>query len=121
MTTGSMSDRRPIVPLLVRGPQGQEILVEALLDTGFDGFLTLPPAAITALGLPFLNFFRAGLADGNVVRLQVYSAVCTWDGVECPLEVLATGRDPLLGTSLLDGHEVVLQFVDGGLVTIERL
>lgn len=33
----------------------------------------------------------------------------------------ATGRRPLLGTALLKEHELVVQFAEGGLVTIEQL
>jgi predicted aspartyl protease len=42
-----------------------------------------------------------------------------------PLErevlVIATGRRPLLGTALLDEQELVIQFTEGGLVTIDEL
>ena len=28
---------------------------ECIIDTGFEGFLTLPPAIVTELGLPYLS------------------------------------------------------------------
>jgi len=37
----------------VRGPTGREHEIEAVIDTGFDGALSLPLADITALGLPW--------------------------------------------------------------------
>lgn len=37
------------------------------------------------------------------------------------MNVLATERLPLLGTALLDGYELVIQFIEGGLVTIDEL
>ena len=37
------------------------------------------------------------------------------------VEVLATGRRPLLGTLLLKERDVCIQFTDGGLVTIDAL
>jgi predicted aspartyl protease len=40
--------------LSVEDTLGQAHEVEAILDTGFNGFLTLPAALIGALGLPWL-------------------------------------------------------------------
>jgi hypothetical protein len=37
------------------------------------------------------------------------------------VDVLATGSRPLLGTLLLDGHEVNVQIPEGGTVTVELL
>ncbi len=37
------------------------------------------------------------------------------------MNVLATGKRPLLGTALLDGYELVIQFIEGGLVIIDEL
>jgi len=45
MITGRVSGRHAIVPLIVRGPNRQGE-AEFFLDTGFAGFLTLPPEAI---------------------------------------------------------------------------
>lgn len=44
-----------------------------------------------------------------------------WDGQERQVEVLAVEGPPLLGMTLIDGHDLRLQAVEGGLVTIERL
>jgi predicted aspartyl protease len=63
-----------------------------VLDTGFHGFLTLPPAAVAALALPFLNDFIAALADGSRVRRQVHAATILWDGAERDREILATAE-----------------------------
>jgi clan AA aspartic protease len=74
------SAREAIIPLRVRGPTGQERDVDAIIDTGFDGFLTLPPAAIAALGLAWLSRGLATLADGNPTFYDVYEATVIWDG-----------------------------------------
>jgi len=37
------------------------------------------------------------------------------------VEVLATGRQPLLGALLLDGYQLTAAFEDGGMVTITPL
>jgi uncharacterized protein (DUF433 family) len=51
--------------LLVSGAGGEEREVEAVIDTGFNGFLTLPPEQVAALALPRLGEGRAILANGR--------------------------------------------------------
>jgi clan AA aspartic protease len=121
MITGTVVHRRPTVLLVARGPGGQDARVETLLDTGFNGFLSLPTSVVSALSLPFRSYFRAHLADGSVVRLPVHTAAVVWDGAERDVEVLVADRQPLPGTALLDGHEVTIRFAEGDRVTIQRL
>jgi clan AA aspartic protease len=118
---GTVIDRRPMIPLDLLAPDGQQVEIEAVLDTGFSGFLSLPVPLVNALALPFLNYFRAFLADGSSVRLSVHAAAILWDDDERDVEVLATGRQPLIGTAILDGHDVTIEFMEGGPVTIEPL
>ena len=50
----------------------------------------------------------------------MYSATIIWDGAPRDVEVLATtGRQPLLGTLLLEGYTLTVDFEDGGTVTID--
>ncbi|MDJ0846633.1 hypothetical protein [Crocosphaera sp.] len=60
-------------------------------------------------------------ADNSEVILPVHQASILWNGEEKEVRVLATGRRPLLGTALLEEYELVIQFTEGGLVTIEDL
>ena len=47
MITGLVTaDRQAIITLTVRGPAGQEHEIEAIVDTGFDGWLSLPSSVI---------------------------------------------------------------------------
>jgi clan AA aspartic protease len=121
MITGNVLHLRPKIRLMVRDAQGQGLEIEFVLDTGFTGFLTLPFAAITALSLPFTQYYLAKLADDSVTRMEVYGATVLWDGEERDVDVLASDGAPLLGMSLLKGSEVYFQATDGGLVTIEPL
>jgi clan AA aspartic protease len=65
------------------------VLVEAVIDTGFTGFLTLPAMLVTQLGLPFAGTTRATLSDGRKVAIDVYEATVLWDGHSRPVTVLA--------------------------------
>ena len=66
MITGVVrDDRQAIVHLMVRGPAGQEQEIEAIIDTGFDGWLSLPSSLVVRLGLVWHRRGRALLADGS--------------------------------------------------------
>lgn len=102
-----------------RFPNLPDLAIEFVVDTGFTGFLTLPPAVVLRLNLPFIRRIPANLADDSTIRIDVHVATILWDGVARDVEVLATGRRPLLGTLILDGHELNVQFTDSGVVTIQ--
>jgi clan AA aspartic protease len=121
MMTGTVSRRHALLPVTFRLPMPRDLTLEFVVDTGFTDFLTLPPAAVAAMALPFVRRESATLADGGPVEFGIHSATIVWNGVERDVPVLALGQRPLLGTALLDGNELVAQFTDGGLVTIDRL
>src|SRR5579862_3518507 len=116
---GHVSSLHILISVPIRRPGQPDMSVEFVVDTGFTGFLCLSPAAVAALGLPFRYDLRARLADDSNVILPVHDATILWQGREQDVRVLATGRRPLLGTALLDGSELMSQFKEQGLVTID--
>ena len=102
-----------------RGKQDMEI--ECVVDTGFEGALTLPREAIELLGLPYLTELAANLADDSEVKADVYVATIVWRGREVEAATLAMGRRPLIGAALMDRHHLGIDFKNNGLVTIDEL
>ncbi len=118
MMTGQVTARREaVVGIRLRGVDGTELDVEAVLDTGFDDYLTLPAPLIAALGLPQVESVSIVLGDGQVVRVAVHEARVRWNEAWRDIYVQETGGDLLLGTNLL-GSLVTLEVTDGGTVTI---
>lgn len=105
----------------MRGPGGTEIDVDAVIDTGFTGALTLPPGIISALGLSGQSQVASLLGDGTTCYLDAYDAEAEWDGVWLPIVVWEVDASPLLGMELLARHEMFVEFVPGGVVDITRL
>ena len=68
-----------VIALPVSGPAGQTQEVEAVIDTGYSGFLTLPPALVRDLGLPFVTSGRATLANASGNSLDGSIATITAD------------------------------------------
>lgn len=107
--------------LPIQDADGTEQQVTVIIDTGYDGSLTLPLSLINALGLPFRSRGVAVLADGSEAQFNTYAATVIWDGQPRSILADAANTDPLIGMSLLYGHDIHRQAVDGGRVTVERL
>ena len=108
-----------VVTLPLRGPAGQSREIAFVVDTGFDNFLTLPTSVVAELGLVFRGTHWAMLADGSEVELNVYYVTVTWDGVARYTTAVAADNVPLLGMSLLEGHDLSVQVRRGGRVLIQ--
>ena len=111
--------REAVIALSVRGPAGRTLNIEAIIDTGFGGFVTLPPALVAELGLTLEGIGRATLGDGSEITFPYYDVAVLWEGH--PRYGLADEADitPLVGMSLLDSHDLYVEVEDGGRVTIE--
>ena len=122
MITGTVNpDREATISLPLRGPDEREQEIEAVIDTGFNGFLTLPPAVIMALDLAFIGRGRAILANGSEDLFDIHEATIVWGDQTLAVEAEAADADPLVGTALLYGHDLRIHMVDGGVVIITRL
>jgi len=122
MITGVVTDdRQAVVHLTVRGPAGQEQEIEAIIDTGFDGSLSLPSSVVNRLGLPWRRRGRALLADGSESVFDIYEATVDWDGEAQRIPVDQAETVPLVGMSLLEGYELTVQVQRGGNVTVRAL
>lgn len=109
------------IRLPVRAADGREQEIEAVLDTGFNGSLTLPPALIASLGLPWRTRGSVMLANGTEDQCDIYTATVVWDGRQRNILVEAADTDPLIGMALLYGHDVRMQVIEGGSVIIQTL
>ncbi len=110
-----------IIQVAVGHTSKRKQMVNAVIDTGFTGFLSLPQSIITSLKLPW-HFRDVGtLGDGSEVIFEMYKATVIWDGREQIVDVAASEADPLIGMSLLYGFKVQIEAVEGGTVTIEAI
>ena len=109
----------PVVTLTMQGPSGQSREIDALIDTGFTGFLTITPELVAELGLVLEGTGRATLANGSEVTFDVYDVAVLWDGQLRYVLADAVGTTPLVGMRLLDRHSLDIELVDGGRVVIQ--
>jgi clan AA aspartic protease len=114
-------DRFALVELAVKSGSGQAKNIKTIVDTGFNGALTLPLNMIAELGLPWRSRGSAILANGEEDEFDIHAATVIWDGAPRRILVEAAATEPLIGMRLLDGHELRIQVRSGGSVTIEAL
>ena len=122
MLTGKINSRlEAVVKLWVRGSEGRVLETEAIVDTGFSGFLSLTQEMVADLGLPSEGEMRGILADGSETFFPVYKAIILWHGQPRLTYVSAVESDPLLGMGMLYGSEFAMQVVEDGEVAIRAL
>lgn len=122
MIVGAMNaHREAIVRLVVVGSHGQELSIEAVLDTGYTGSLTLPSTVVVDLDLPFRGRGSALLGDGSESEFDIHEATVIWAGERRTAAIDVAETDPLLGVGLLLGNELTMQMIAGGAVDLQKL
>ena len=95
--------------------------INAVIDTGFTGFLSLPQSIIDELELPWSYSDFATLGDGSETLFDIHDANVIWDGQFREIEINSAETDPLMGMKMLRGYRLQVDTVQGGLVTIKAL
>ena len=81
------------------------------VDTAFNGGLAISHQQIESLGLIKESSAEAILADGRTVELETYACFFDWFGASYETQVIANdGEYPLLGTMLLSGHKLEIDY-----------
>ncbi len=110
-----------IAHLQLRGPSGQTQETEAIIDTGFNGYLTVSSALAARLGLLRIGRSRVRLASGREEVLDLYEIEVLWDGQWQTVESDAADTEPLVGMSLAYGYRICVETIENGRVVIEHL
>lgn len=115
------SDLQLILPIAVRAGDGSFHGAEAVLDTGFDGCLSLPREFIDILGWEPDLPVNVTMADGTLAIWDTWDGQISWHGRVRDILVFEVEQAPLLGVKLFAGSQLTAQFRNGGEVSIEEL
>jgi predicted aspartyl protease len=105
----------------LRGPTGVQVVIDAMIDTGFSSALSLDSTTIAALGLVRSLGGVASMADGSSCRFNTYFAEVDWDGAWQTVVVWQLGNEPLIGMGLLLGYALMIEVKPAGSVVIDKL
>ena len=108
-----------VVRLSLLNTSGESREVDVVVDTGFNGFLTLPPTLVAELGLTRLGRKSLILANGERDVFDMYGVTVFWEGQSRFVDADEADAVPLLGMSMLDNHDLSIQVRDGGRVVIQ--
>ncbi len=115
------AERESVLVLTLQGRDGRRHDIPAVVDTGFNGFLTLPSALLAALGSPQIGIGRALLANGAEELFTLYEALLIWDGQPRAVEADAAETTALIGMSLLEEYMLTVQVTPGGAVAVQAI
>jgi predicted aspartyl protease len=122
MMTGKVSNRlSSILAIRMRGPTGREVAIKSTIDTGSSLSLTVPLRIAESLELVAILTGAAQLADGTLCRYPIFRAELEWHGQWRGITVAALGDESLLGTGLLAGQSLHIDYVPGGAVEVRPL
>ena len=122
MIRGAVSALRfPSITIELIDRAGRSRTIDAHLDTGFSGELTLPKAAIAELGIKLLDRSNYRIGNNELALFNAYAATVRWhDGLR-QVTALESEIFPVVGVGLLWGNNLSVDFVIGGAVAIREL
>jgi clan AA aspartic protease len=109
------------LPIVVGNSNGKREFVNTVIDTGFDGFLSLPSEIIVRLGLSWRTSNIATLGDDSQTLFDFYNRTAIWDGQYRTIDIAESETEPLMGLAILRGYRLQVDNVEGGIVKIEAL
>lgn len=100
--------REPVIPLRL----SNDLIVECVVDTGFSAGLMLPAETLGRLGIPIIGKETFELVSGQFLVASLALMEIQWLGERRTVRVVVSeGYDSLIGTELLDGNRLVINYV----------
>ena len=104
--------RQPRVEITLLGTRG-EVTTDAVIDTGFDGDLSIPIQLAIEIGLELWGITIVELADGSRKQELVFTGEMKLEKDKQKIDIFLTdSKDALLGTNLLSNAKLEVNFVD---------
>jgi clan AA aspartic protease len=107
------NDEQAVVELELVSVDGSIHSVSAVIDTGFNGQVSLSRRRVNEFNLKLTRegTIEIELASGTVIEEDVYSGAIRFDGQELVAEVILTdAEDSFVGTGLLTGKVLFINF-----------
>lgn len=112
-------DGQAVVEVEVVCRDGSRRTVPAIVDTGFNGQVSLSRRLVNMLDLilAYQGTVEIELANGTVIEEDVYGGRVYFDGQELDAEITITdAEDTFIGTGLLTGKVLLINFTTGEVI-----
>ena len=107
----------PIINLDIHLSSSTSKKVSAIIDTGFNGYISIPPTLIEKSNWDFLGTEEYELANGDIVEEKVYLGKIVFDGDELQVFSLTNRtKDVLIGTKVLKNKILKVDFKDSKVI-----
>ena len=112
MLKGLVNSRgEPVVRITLLSSTNRSQSHSAVIDTGFNGTLSLPESLIQRLRWRWIGHESYEIATGDVVREKVFVGQIRWLRRVREVDVVAShAKDILIGTRLLEGRRLMIDF-----------
>ena len=109
---GIVNDREePVVNLHLVSSKGHSHRHPVIIDTGFNGNLSVPEKLAKRYGWPWIGNESYEIATGDVVEQKVFLGEIRWFGVQQQVYAVASHADDILmGTRLLRDRQLNINF-----------
>ena len=114
-------DLGPTVPVDLIANNGEVHTVDMVLDSGFNGDLSLPVEFIRRLGFQYYDDIELKLADGEVVEFRVWEGRVNLHGRTRRVMAVEAESELLVGMNLLWRNRITIDVHANGPVTDEEL
>ena len=125
MVTGRVNaydqNLQPQIVLRVLGQGGTTARLEAVVDTGFTEYLTLPSDLIRKLMLNLVSIREFTLANGATHSFETYTGTVEWNRKRRQVEIHSSEGDSLIGMAMLRDHDLHVRAVPNGPVSIDPI
>jgi len=114
MLVGNVDEHDEPVVEITLNLKGEKIHPSAIVDTGFNGYLSVPREMVERSNWEFLGFEDYELANGELALEEVFWGKIVFGGEPKEVYTLATdSSDILIGTKLLKDKVLWIDFPKG--------
>jgi len=110
----------PIIKLNINIPNNKSKKVNAIINTGFNGYISIPTILIEQSKWDFIGTEEYELANGDIVEEKIYLGKIIFDGDEIKVISLTNRtKDVLIGTKVLKNKILKIDFKNSKVIIEE--
>jgi clan AA aspartic protease len=92
-------DRQAVVGIVLKAISGDEVFIDAIVDTGFTEALLVPPEIIDECGYEYAEDIDFLMGDGRSELLPAFKGSVIWHGNEIGIFVVASEAGAAFGNA----------------------